>query len=144
MALVAGIWGVIGFKIIRAANPSPKPMAQTPVQKSFVPQQAKQRDTFSIAANYRDPFLGTLQRPRKTKQTSPKKVRKKVPEKNISYTGFIAGNNSAENVFFVTVDGQQRMMELNDTFNGVKLLRGSKSEIRVLCLGRTKNIGLQQ
>ena len=144
MALVLGIWGIIGFKVIKVANPEPRPVTDVGTSEIFVPKQLKKRDTFSIVANYRDPFLGTAYAPKKIQKPRLKKVEKQVPEKVIAYTGFITDKASKQKVFFVTIDGQQQMMALNDIFKEVKLMGGTKDKIRVRYQGKTRNIALKQ
>jgi len=144
LAVVIGIWGIIGFKIIKASNPYPKLVVQMTSNEIFEPKQVKKRDTFSIAANYRDPFLGTVHAPKKMRKTTSKVVKKQVPDKVISYTGFITDKASKQKVFFVTIEGQQQMMGLNDTFKDVKLIRGTKDKIKVRYNGKTQNIAIKQ
>jgi len=145
LAVVISIWGIIGYKFISTINPAPKEIVQTTSDKIFTPQQLKKRTVFSITANYRDPFLGTVSTPpKKVKKTTFKKAQKQVPKKSIQYTGFIGDTNSNENIFFVTVNGQQQMMSVNDTFQEVKLVRGTKSTIKVKYGGATRTIQLTE
>jgi len=147
LAVVLGIWGSIGFKFLSAVNPSTQEIAQVTSDQIFVPKDIKEREVFSIVADYRDPFLGTVKAPKKVaKKTSKEPVVKKapIPTKSIQYTGFITDKSSKQKIFFVTIDGQQQMMSLNDTFQEVKLIRGTKSSIRVKYDGRTQNISLTE
>ena len=147
LAAVVGIWGIIGFKFFGAINPSSQEIAEIASNEIFVPQQIKERETFAIVANYRDPFLGTVQAPKKkVKKSTSKPVKKKevVPTKSIQYTGFITEKNSSQKIFFVMVDGQQKMMSVNDTFQEVKLVRGTKGSIKVKYNGSTQNVSLTQ
>ena len=89
LAVVLVIWGVLAFQIFKAVNPSEEvvPVFTTTQKTNLI--KLEKRDTFSIVANYRDPFLGTLPKssiPKKKKRQSKKEV---VPEKDIRYTGFI-------------------------------------------------------
>lgn len=144
LAVVIGVWGIIGYKFISAVNPTQKEIVQVASNKIFTPQELKERTVFSITANYRDPFLGTVNAPKKAKRTTSKKPQKQVPEKSIQYTGFIGDTSSNENIFFVTVNGQQQMMSINDTFQEVKLVRGTKSTIKVKYRGATHTIHLTE
>lgn len=141
LAVVLGVWGVIAFKFFGTA-PATHEIAAVTSDQIFVPKQIKERETFAIAVNYRDPFLGTVQAPkRKAKKSTAKAVKKKVvPTKSIKYTGFITDKSTQQKIFFVTVDGQQQMMSVNDTFQEVKLVRGTKSSIRVTYNGSIQNI----
>lgn len=147
LAVVLGIWGLIGFKFFAATNPSSPEIAEISSDQIFVPKQIKARETFAIVANYRDPFLGTVQAPKKKVKKRPKvavKKKKIVPTKSIQYSGFITDSNSKQKIFFVSVDGQQQMMSINDTFQEVKLVRGTKTSIRVRHNGSVQTIALNQ
>lgn len=145
LAVVIGIWGFIGFKLLNASNPEPVAMTELTSNEIFVPKQLKKRDIFSIAANYRDPFLGTVHAPKKIKKKTARKiVKKEVPQKVISYTGFITDNSSKQKIFFVTIEGQQHMMGINETVQEVKLVKGSKNQIEVRHNGKTRTIALTE
>ena len=115
------------------------------INDSFVPAKIKARDTFSIVANYRDPFLGTM--PKSLKKSKPQKgiIKKNpIPDKNIIYTGFITESTSKKNIFFLTIDGQQQMMSKNDIIQDVKLISGNTDKVRIRYKGRTKTIYLTE
>lgn len=144
LAVVLGIWGIIGFKLLKVVNPSPIKAEELAFNETFVPKQVKARDTFSLALNYRDPFLGTVYAPKRTKKPSKKIVKPKTPEKAISYTGFITDKASKEKIFFVTIEGQQHMMVLNQVVADVKLVQGTKNSIKVRYEGHSKTIVLTE
>ncbi len=143
LTCVLVIWGILGVKIIGSLNSSPKKVKTTTAMAAFNPTRPMAKDTFSIAANYRDPFLGTI---RNTKSKLGKKTITKVetPKKNISYTGFITDTGSKKKIFFVTIDGQQYMMGLKDKIQEVKLVSGNKFRIRVSYSGKVHNIPIAQ
>jgi len=105
--------------------------------------EAKKKDTFSIKANYRDPFLGTLAK-KKTKKRVVKPVKKAEPEISIQYTGFVTDQNTKNKIFFVTINGKQHLMNVNDEIEKVRLISGSESKIRIRANGKTKSIDLKQ
>lgn len=146
LAAVVAIWGIIAFKFFSAANPSTQEIAEVTSDQIFVPKQMKEREIFTIVANYRDPFLGTVQAPKKKVRKSSSRAAKKkaIPTKSIQYTGFITDKSSKQKIFFVTVDGRQQMMSVNDMFQEVKLVRGSKNSIKVKYNGSTQNIKLTE
>lgn len=145
LTVVAGIWGIIAFKVLGAVNPSSNALGPVASNEIFVPKQVKERDTFSILANYRDPFLGTVQAPKKVQKASVKKAAKPVlPTKNIQYSGIITDKDSKQKIFFISIDGQQQMMSINDTFQEVKLVSGTENTVKVRYDGSTKTIALNQ
>ncbi len=145
LALVLGIWGIIGFKIVNTINPEPKETVHELSSQKFKREQFKARDTFSIVADYRDPFLGTM--PKSAIQSKRNKIAAKrdtLPEKNIAYTGYITESSSKKKIFFLGIDGHQQMMSVNETFKDVKLVSGDKQTVRVRYNGKTKNIPITQ
>ncbi len=142
LAVVLSVWGVIGFKVLKAVNPAPEKPALVVSNDTFVPKQLKERDTFSLVADYRDPFLGTFRSPKKEEKKKVKAIAPAIPERSINYTGFIGDTDSKQQIFFVTIDGYQQMMGINDTFQGIKLVGGNNAEIRVRYKGKTRSIAL--
>lgn len=146
LGVVLAIWGIIIFKFIGAFNPPTEEEVLTASDEVFVPKQVKERELFALALDYRDPFLGTVEAPKKKiikpKKQTPKKA--VVSSRSIQYTGFIQQKDAKQQIFFVTVEGQQQMMKVNDTFREVKLVKGTKSSIRVKYNGRTDNIKISK
>ena len=143
LAVVLLVWGVIGYKIVSTINPTKEKKNPTISQVTFTPKMRKEKDTFSLSLDYRDPFLGTLQRT-STPKTSKKKSTPKVtiPERVIKYTGFIANKTEKPTVFFVTIDDQQQMMSIKDVYQKIELVYGTKDKIKVRENGRLKTIQL--
>ncbi|MEX0274329.1 MAG: hypothetical protein AB3N16_08130 [Flavobacteriaceae bacterium] len=130
LGLVLAIWGVLGFRIVKTLNPPEEKNEVVSGVTADLPVVIKKRDTFSIAANYRDPFLGTLPK----KQRSAKATAKKetvAPKRTIAYQGSVATNGTKSRLFFVTVDGQQHVFEKGKEIDGVTLIRGSEKSIKV-------------
>ena len=141
LALVLLIWGIIGFKVIHAISKDPEmPMVAT--QPTLIPKSTEKRDTFELAANYRDPFLGTL--PLSKKRTVKRAVQKKpISKRNIVYSGLVSQTGSGNTMYFVSIDGQQHIMSKNEEINGVRLLKGNGQHITVHYDGRSETIVLQ-
>ena len=143
MGLVLVIWGIIGYRILSTISPEPNEplvLAETVLK----PLEKIKRDTFSITADYRDPFLGTLRRPgikKKAKRNRPKKEHFDI---DVRYTGSMLNSNSGQRIFFVTINGQQSLMEKGKQAQGVSLVNGSERTITVRYKGILKKIELQQ
>lgn len=144
LVIVLAIWGVLGFQIFKAVNPSEDVLPIYANTEKIDIIKPKKRDTFSLLANYRDPFLGIMPKSNtpKKKKIQPKK--EALPEKSIAYTGFITEGKSGNKVFFLTIEGQQQILSKNQEFNGVKLLSGNAEKVRVKSNGKIRNITLTQ
>lgn len=134
LGVVVLIWGIIGYKIISSLNPSlpEQQLAQTS-QGDFKPSKKIEADTFSIELTERDPFLGTMYRPKTT--SKPKRISKPKEEivwPNISYLGTVKkSSNSKNQIFVITIDGQQYLLKKGQEVKEVKLLSGSENEVKL-------------
>ena len=145
LALVLTVWGIIGFRVVRAINPATDETEDVAEVKKFKPVEIKKRKEFSIVADYRDPFLGTFEKPKpKSVKVVTPNLKKETPKKNIQYTGFVSTGEKNGTLYFVTIDGNQQMMEVNCSYNEVKLLQGTETYIRVRYNGITDKILLTQ
>ncbi len=142
LAVVAFIWGTIGYKIVSSLSSEPIKEAVSEISE-FKPIAVKKKDTFQILADYRDPFLGTLpKKPVKRVKKRPKKV--VVPEVKVELTGVIAGSNPKDNMYFVTINGKQHLMGVNDEIQKIKVLSGTSSSIQIRNNGKIKTITLKE
>jgi hypothetical protein len=142
LGAVAMIWGIIGIKVFGALSSEPK-TTMIAENVNFRPKKVTKRDTFSIIADYRDPFLGTLSASKKKGNTTKRPKRPTVQFPNINYTGLITDQQTKDHIFFVTIDGAQYLMQKKSENNGVSLLSGTSKSIRVRYKGIVKTIPLQ-
>src|SRR5690606_14483592 len=142
LALVLSIWGILGFRILRTLGPDPGPgdTAQEPAK--FTWPKGKDRDTFHILADYRDPFLGTVPTvsPVKNSGARPTPPKKEPIPIDIRYTGFVKEKTTGRKIFFVQIDGEQRMLSKNESFKEAKLLSGNEGMIKVRVKGKNLDI----
>lgn len=137
------VWGLIGFKLLSAFSPDPEPRAVVE-DMAFKPQKRIPKDTFSILAAYRDPFLGTLNRFPKKKSSPQKKKKPILPQfPPITYTGLMGNPQGKSPIFFVTIAGNTYLMQKGDTNDGVTLARGTDTNLSIRYKGRLKTIPLQ-
>ncbi|MBS9464164.1 hypothetical protein KIM67_17205 [Flagellimonas sp. 389] len=142
LGLVLAIWGIIGFRILGVFSPERE--AVVAVEKlNFKPKEIVERDTFSILADYRDPFLGTLSATKKKTGTSSRPKPPVVAFPNIMYTGLITDQQTKANIFFVTIAGKQFLMQKRGMENEVTLISGNGKHIKVRYKGKLKTIPLQ-
>ena len=142
LGLVLLIWGIIGFKVVNGLSASSEPVVVMEPTRDL-PKITKKKDTFTLIANYRDPFLGTT--PVSKKKPAKKPIQKtKTPKRNIIYAGLVSQNGSANALFFVSIDGKQHIMSKNEEIDQVKLLRGNGQQIKVRYNGKVETIALTE
>ena len=139
LGVVAIIWGLIAYQIISSMSTDKVATPQQKLDVSFNPKPIKEQDTFSISINNRDPFLGTIERP-KVKKPKPIKKQPVEIEIPISYSGLVVDQNTKEKIFFVHINNNQHLMNINDVVDEVKLLKGNENEITITYKKQKKNI----
>ena len=124
------IWGGIGYRIVKTINPSTPKNISVNAIGTFHPQTIQQLEPYTILANYRDPFLGTLTtgKPRLKKKKSKSKAKVLFP--NIVYKGMIAPQNkNTSSVFLVQINGRQHLLKHNIEEVGVRVVSGNNKTV---------------
>ncbi|WP_299627658.1 hypothetical protein [uncultured Tenacibaculum sp.] len=138
LALVIIVWSIVIFQFFGYVNENEQVLPEVNYA-NFKPNKFTKKESYKVSVHNRDPFLGTY---RVVKKATPKnkKVRKKEPIifPQIKYKGIIVNGNSKS--FIVAIDGRQKIMKLGVKTNDVKLVSGSKKEIKILYKGSYKTI----
>lgn len=148
---VAAVWGIIVYRVFfneAGDDIQPHSFKTKTVAEPYDKYVAK-NDTFHLALNYRDPFLGkanvTAEMPENLviEHPMPMPVKPIAPVLNwnsIKYSGYITNPQTKKLVAILTVNGRERMIAEGETFEGVKLLKNKKDSILVGWLGKQKYI----
>ena len=106
-------------------------------------------DTFSLMANYRDPFLGKIAT-RKVKsnkapsnpriRVAPKRPKAKTNWPKLAYNGLIKKQASNETLALIQINGKSAIMKIGETLDKVKLLKIYPDSIKVKFEGLTKHV----
>ena len=126
------VWGLLVYKIIGGLNSSVQQTQSIESVRHFTPASLEQAETFTIKADYRDPFLGTFEKKKRkvTKhKNTPIEKKPNVPFPAIAYKGIVSPKGKNEKVFLIIVNGQQHLFKRSTVFNEVKLLSGNAHEI---------------
>jgi len=141
MPFIILVWGVVFYQLYVYLFSSPTYV--TNEIKEVVNIDQIKIDTFSIVANYRDPFLDkkiTFSQPKtiattnSTKITNTKNNKEKTLEKKwptLTYNGMIKNNNSDKRVGIVTINGKEYLVKEGDVYHEVKFMVINKHEIKV-------------
>mgnify|MGYP006921595930 CR=1 FL=1 len=127
------IWGVLIYKIIRGLNPSLSFAQSAVISKTFKPEKLKESQSFTIRADYRDPFLGTTEKKKKKIITKKKNIAtvkdESIPFPQIIFKGVVTPKGNNEEVFLIIVNGQQHLFKKKSTYDGVTLLLGNNKQV---------------
>ncbi len=135
------IWGVLGYRIYTSLSPNSTTEVDKLSVSEFKPQKLEDARTFSITANYRDPFLGLIMKKKVVKPYVKRPIKNKVEEKpfpTIVYKGLVSASGKKEQVFLISINGQQHFFKKNAVKNEVKLIKGSSNEVILQYYGKRK------
>jgi len=146
LTIVLGIWGAIGYQIFSKMNADDAPIIAANSNVTFSPEQAIEKDTFSINTKHRDPFLG---KPFQQKQTATNhrrvsKKRDSVVFPPIVYKGVISKPQSSQNIYIIAIQGTQQLFKVGKTISDVKLLKGNKKSITIRYKEKLKTISVSK
>jgi hypothetical protein len=151
--LIAGaivVWGLIFYRILMQVGSDDIPIAKKTFVKSFDDHIFEKPDTFSLIANYRDPFLGAVAKPRINTDGSLKPspsakpsivVEKKVAElpfdwSIIKFHGTILNSKTGKRVAFVTLKGRELMLSDGENYEGLTILKNLNDSLQIQYQGK--------
>lgn len=152
LCAVAVVWGVIVYRLFfnDPVDDGSSGFLQPKTVHEPYNQYVAKNDTFKLALNYRDPFLGKINdQPEALIKVIPADHKASIPVKFvpppvnwtvIRYSGYIINPKTKKIVAIVTVNDQERMMGEGEHFQGLKLLKNKKDSILVSWMGKQKYI----
>ena len=128
-----------------ALNLETPEVMQQEVAVNFNPKIKTEVDTFSIQTAKRDPFLGTLTKLKAKNILPVTKLKSKtfvwLP---ISYHGMVKKQGTRQEVFVVSVNGQQHLLRSGQNADSVSLVRGNSKFIVVRYKNQQKTFNIVQ
>lgn len=146
LVVVIFIWGLLIYNFFSFTNTEAE-IPEVSNTISIKPLAVKERDTFSINVNYRDPFLGKMYQPDTNKRKSGKKI--KVKEKapvlwpRVVYKGIVSDSKDAKKVFMVIIDGHTHFMKEKEEQQEILLKSGDRKSITIQYQGEQNKITIQ-
>lgn len=151
LPLVVLIWGVLIYQFFNLSSDKETPVSNATFEvKSY---QFIKPDTISINTNYRDPFLGKMY---SKPAVSSKKVyikknvvpfdnnlKPEIIQPSIIYKGIVSDTKDNYQVFMVLIDDKTYLMKKGQTENGLQLLSGNRTSIKIKYNKKTQVITLQ-
>ena len=132
LAVVLTIWGLLLYKVFSYSSPQPHTETLGTVMQESPLQRNVDVDTFSLAVNYRDPFLGKpYRRQKETKKTKTRLRPVSIQWPEITYQGIVSDSREKNKVFMVMIGGKSFFMRERQKEEEILLYRGNRREIIV-------------
>jgi len=147
LGLVVVVWGVLIYQFLSYANPDTQIEEDT--NFSIKPLTIKDKDSFAIEINPRDPFLGKVyleNQIKKTKaNTKPKtiKIKETIVWAQIAYKGIVSDKSAKVKVFMVIIDGKTYLMKKGDIEKEITLKDGDRESIDLMYKGELDSFFIQ-
>lgn len=137
--LVCAVWGTVVYRFLNLKNRSESNNEVNHAVGAPKPVSIAEKDTFTLALDYPDPFLGTSSdRPvqnkpiaHKSKGSMPSKPALPLPmPPSIFYRGY-ATDGSGKTLVRISVAGKSATIPVGTELNGVRLAETFQDSIRV-------------
>jgi hypothetical protein len=137
LGLVVVVWGALIYQFFSYANPDIQIEEETDF--SIKPLTIKDKDSFGIEINPRDPFLGKVyvenQIPKVAKKPKTIKVKEPIVWAQIEYKGIVSDKSAKVKVFMVIIDGKSFLMKKGDIEKEITLKDGDRESIDLMYEG---------
>lgn len=131
LLVVLVLWSFIGYRFFASIIPSKESKNNITKIKRFQPKKRFVKETYNIQADYRDPFLGYIEKSKKKTNSVPKQKKEKIVFPKIEYKGIFSSSLKKNTVYLIVIDGKQEMFKIKEVHQEVKLLKGNKEKITV-------------
>lgn len=133
------VWGIIIYRLVQYVGQGNAPLPNPAFTEANFETEKLQEDTFSISANYRDPFgQGNAlsirlahHSPQRSETISKSDLKEAIPIPTILYNGTIKNKKSNKEIALIKINGKRKMLSAGDMANEVKLLRITRDSILV-------------
>lgn len=149
---VALVWGVILYRLFfkNAEDDYVLKSASAGIRREPYDQYVLKEDTFKLALNYKDPFLGGIapasqpdlsgQVVKQVNFVPPAPVKPTVDWSVIKYSGYIINPVTKKVVSIIVVNGKERMLAEGEHFEGAQLLKHKRDSVLISWKGKQKYI----
>ena len=141
LPLIILVWGFVFYQLFSYFFSSPTFAKEENIPVINIDEI--KTDTFSIVADYRDPFLGSKTGLKQhanyavKKNTNVHKTAKKTPDPvdkawpPLKYKGMIKNNNSNRRVGIIEINGKENLVREGDVVHDVKVITINKQSVKV-------------
>lgn len=146
------VWGVIVYRLFfnNVEDEYVLRSSSTIAKHEPYDQYLPKADTFRLALNYKDPFLGGVtpevielkptELSAKPVNFVPPPVKPFIDWNAIKYSGYIINPVTKKIVSIITVNGKEQMLSEGEVFEGAQLIKNKKDSVLVSWKGTQKYI----
>ena len=146
---VVVVWGVVLYKVFfNQADDGSEIKSQPVVKKDQIyDQYALKNDSFKLALDYSDPFVGTTKLETQVVETTAQQINFTPPPpappidwRSIKYLGYTVNHVTKKIVSIVVVNGKEQMLSDGEVLDGVKLIKNKRDSVLIYWQGKHKYI----
>jgi hypothetical protein len=145
--IVLVIWGFIAYRFVGFLKQDKFAISKSTNDEININQAGLTRDTFTISANYRDPFLSNIHyQPAPTSNSStikPAASATKIsrPWPILAYHGLIKNTNTNKVNALLSINKKMKNVSTSDEIEGLKILNIQRDSIVVRFNNEKKSFG---
>lgn len=150
LPIVTLIWGILIFQFFSFTTPEESSRNASPVF-NLKPLKIKERKSFTVDVDYRDPFLGKMYNEQKVSKVKSVAKIKREPKRQeeiiwptIVYKGMISDSKQKNKLFILVIADKNYFMKIGDTENDIFLKEGDKESVYVKYKGNLNLIMLAE
>lgn len=146
LPLVLFIWGTIIYKFFSYTNE--EAIVDQNQEVSIKPLQIKQKDTFTVKMNSRDPFSGKMVDEEDSKikhkiSYSAPKSKEELIWPQIKYKGIVSDAKEKVKIYMLIIDGKTHLMRKGQIENEILLKDGDKEIVYLKYKNDSKVVFIQ-
>lgn len=142
LIIVLGIWGYFIISLISDLSGDYDLPLANEGSLTIKKIKSKERETFNLIDNPRDPFFGKTRSKNTSTVTSRVKPTPSKPWPNIIYKGQIKGNGSSTR-YILSINGSEHLLKQGDALESVTLISANETDAKLRFEGQTKTFSRQ-
>lgn len=139
LPVVAIVWGLIAYRVVKYVDSDSSGASIAPVVDMKFEGEKFEGDTFSILANYSDPFeyAKVQTNPLLTHQAKPSDSHPKQTKTSthkfptLIYKGSIKNKKNGKVIALITVNNTTKNVMKGETFDGLKIIKINNDSIKI-------------
>jgi hypothetical protein len=151
LPVVLLVWGGVLYQFFSFTTVD-EVLENSSIDLNIKPFKLKERSTFLIKVNYRDPFLGKIYAPQEvsnmkknaSKTSKKPKIEEVIVWPAILYKGIVSDTKDKIKIYMLYINGKMYLMKKGETENEVFLKGGDKESIYVKYKGNLNLIMLAE